>query len=107
HNASAVRQRTDAAIYRRFIEGTVVGRAATAARPPLIRFSEGVLYPHPAVVLAVAEIFGEDDLAAERPSCLDDRPIPVGDPESVAGGNAGEHQADVRLLDGEAPEGVD
>lgn len=41
--------------------------------------AKGVLDAHPAVVLSVAEVFGEHDLAAEPASRLDDRRVPVGD----------------------------
>jgi hypothetical protein len=46
-------------------------------------------------------------VAAQRAGGLEDRGVPVGDFESLPGGDGGEYRPDRGLLDGEAPEGVD
>lgn len=69
--------------------------------------TERVLNPHARVVLAVVQVLGKHDLAAERPGRLEDRGVPVGDPEPLPCGHGGEHYVDCRLLEGKAPERID
>ena len=71
------------------------GRAATLvavgawlqpgdATRPSQSCTKRILDAHTRVVLPVAQILGEHDVAAERPRRLDDRRVPVRDPEAVA-----------------------
>src|SRR6185437_11743296 len=69
--------------------------------------AERVGDPDAAVVLAVAEVLGQDERAAQRAGGLDDRGVPVRKLKTLAGVEGSQHDAARDVLDGEAPERLD
>lgn len=70
--------------------------------------AEQVGGPDTTMVLAAAEVFGQDLRAAHRAGgCLDDRGVPVRELEALAGIQGGRHHPAREVLDGEAPEQLD
>src|SRR6266511_1339059 len=67
---------------------------------------KGVLDPNSRVVLAVAEVLRQDDVAAQRASRFEDRGIPVRDAEALAGCRGGQHQVGRDVLDRKPQEGL-
>ena len=69
--------------------------------------AERVADPDTRVVLAVAEVFGQDFGAAHHTGGLDDRCVPVGKLEPLAGVQGSHHDPRRDVLDGEPPERLD